>query len=126
MYEMYELYGDEYEWPQTPSTMVAPGGGPLLLSSAKSFETFQSASAELPGSYPAASPKQTGFNFFSVPPPGVHYHQPAELEESFGLVKPQGSLEAAHRHRRMASGRWGRGTSWAPAELPTHEQGGFV
>lgn len=116
-YEMHELYG---EWPQSPSSTGH------LVSSSKSFETFKSSD---PLRSHSSSPKQR--QGFSPPPPPVYGSQPAELESQPSeldppLMRPQQSFESSRRHRRMPSGRWGKGTSWAPAELPTPDENGFL
>lgn len=118
MYEMYELYG---QWPQSPSSTSH------VISSSKSFETFQSSDPLLP--HPS-SPKP-GRGFSAPPPPPNYGSQPAELESQppelgSPLTRPQRSFGPSHRHRRMPSGRWGQGTSWAPAELPTPDENGFL
>lgn len=110
MYEMYELYG---EWPQSPSSSSH------LMSSSKSFETLQTSSDAL-WSNPS-SPK----------PPSYGSQQPVELESLSSdqetlLMRPQKRFATPNRHRRMPSGRWSRGTSWAPAELPVPDENGFV
>ncbi|KAJ4397303.1 hypothetical protein N0V93_001527 [Gnomoniopsis smithogilvyi] len=117
MYEMYELYG---EWPQSPSSSSH------LMSSSKSFETFQSTDSLW--SHPSSPKPGQGV---SVPPPPSYVSQPAELESQPSeheapLARPQKSFATPHRHRRMPSGRWGKGTSWAPAELPTPDENGFL
>ncbi|KAJ4421870.1 hypothetical protein N0V82_003470 [Gnomoniopsis sp. IMI 355080] len=116
MYEMYELYG---EWPQSPSSSSH------LMSSSKSFETFQS--TDPLWSHPSSPRPGQGA---SAPPPS-YGSLPAELESQPSdheapLVPPQRSFATPYRHRRMPSGRWGKGTSWAPAELPTPDEHGFL
>lgn len=109
MYEMYELYGG---WPQSPSSSSH------LMSSSKSFETLQTSSDPL-------------WSNPSSPKPPSYGWQPVELETMSSdqetlLLKPQKSFATMHRHRRMPSGRWSRGTSWAPAELPVPDENGFL
>lgn len=116
MYEMYELYG---EWPQSPSSASH------YMSSSKSFETFKS--SDPLWSHPASPTPGQGVSAL----PTAHVSQPAELESQeteleLPLMRPQTSFRGSHRHRRMPSGRWGKGTSWAPAELPTPDENGFL
>lgn len=109
-HDMYELHGSSSsEWGGPPS--VATSRGALLASSGRSFETRESAE----------------FKRGMSPPRGGLTQHPVELEESPPRRK-KGIEAAAGRQRRILSARWGRGTSWAPAELPTADvkMKGFV
>lgn len=106
-YELHELYGS-----------TSPG--------MKSFDT--ALSSELPGSFPLPPTSPT-----KLPPPYEGLHRGAqglvvELDvETPVVMAPERTFDSAsQRHHRAPSSRWGRGTSWAPAELPSHEQGGFL
>lgn len=119
MYEMYELYG---EWPPQ-----SPSSSSHLMSSSKSFETLQSATDHIWSNPSSPKPGQG----YSAGPPPAYGSQPVELDslssdQETPLIRPQKSFATPHRHRRMPSGRWSRGTSWAPAELPVPDQNGFL